>query len=201
VRRGILRNLPGILLASLFAGLFLAAAHAQSPGQPVRPKQAFPSGILNVYSPDSEGWVIAGFGGNGISFAKRGSERNETYAAQVIVFGMAQTGNDDELLRLVRERIAMINPPPRFQETAADYKLNEGRGYPCVDVRANYIDNAAATPAGPVQLNLHVVALYCRHPRKPELGFFAAYSYRGKATDPGIEAAAKSFIEAIDIPK
>jgi hypothetical protein len=201
LRRVLLRYLPGILLAPFVAGLLLAAAHAQAPGQPVRPKQAFPSSVLNVYSPDSEGWVIAGFGGNGISFARRGSETNETYAAQVIVFGMAQTASNEELVSLVRERIAIINPAPRFQETAADYKLNEGRGYPCVDVRANYIDNAAATPAGPVQLNLHVVALYCRHPKKPELGFFAAYSYRGKATDPDMDAAAKSFIEAIDIPK
>lgn len=189
-----------MLLVPLVAGLFLAAAHAQSPGQPVRPRQAFPSSVLNVYSPDAEGWVIAGFGGNGISFGKRGSAANETYGAQVIVFGMAQTANDGDLLRHVRERIAIINPAPRFQETAADYKVNDGRGYPCVDVRANYIDNAAATPAGPVQLNLHVVALYCRHPKKPELGFFAAYSYRGKATDPNIDAAAKSFIEAIDAP-
>jgi len=113
-----------MLLVPLVAGLFLAAAHAQSPGQPVRPKQAFPSSVLNVYSPDADGWVIAGFGGNGISFGKRGSAANETYGAQVIVFGMAQTGNADELLRLVRERIAIINPAPRFQETAADYKLN-----------------------------------------------------------------------------
>jgi hypothetical protein len=167
----------------------------------VRPRQAFPSSVLNVHSPDSDGWVIAGFGGNGISFARRGSERNETYGAQVIVFGMAQTGSGEELLRLVRERIAEINPAPRFQETAADYRINEGRGYPCVDVRSSYIDNAAATPEGPVQLNLHVVALYCRHPKRQELGFFAAYSYRGKATDPGIDAAAKSFIEAIEVPR
>ena len=167
----------------------------------MRPKQAFPSSVLNVYSPDAEGWVIAGFGGNGISFARRGSERNETYAAQVIVFGMAQTASHDELVSLVRERIALINPAPRFQETAAHYRIDEGRGYPCVDVRANYVDNAAATPAGPVQLDLHVVALYCRHPKKPELGFFAAYSYRGKANDPGIDAAAKSFIDAIEVPK
>ena len=201
MRRAFLRNLPGILLAPLFAGLFLAAAHAQSPGQPVRPKQAFPSSVLNVYSPDAEEWVIAGFGGNGISFARRGSERNETYAAQVIVFGMAQTGSNDELVSLVRERIAIINPAPRFQETTAHYKINEGRAYPCVDVRANYVDNAAATPAGPVQLDLHVVALFCRHPKKPELGFFAAYSYRGKAADPGIDAAAKGFIDAIEVPK
>jgi hypothetical protein len=201
VRRVLLRCLPGILLVPLVAGFFLAAAHAQSPGQPVRSKQAFPSSVLNVYSPDTEGWVIAGFGGNGISFARRGGATNETYAAQVIVFGMAQTSSNDELLKLVRERIAIINPAPRFHETAADYKLNEDRGYPCVDVRANYIDNAAATPAGTVQLNLHVVALYCRHPKKPDLGFFAAYSYRGKATDPNFDAAAKSFIEAIEVPK
>jgi hypothetical protein len=177
------------------------AAHAQSPGQPVTPKQQFPSGLLNVYSPDSEGWVLTGAGINGIAFGKRGSESSETYGAQVIIFEMSPTGNSDEFVSFVKKRIATMNPAPRFQETGSDFQYTEGRGYPCVDVRARYDDNAAMTPTGNEQLKLKVVSLYCRHPVRQDLGFFAAYSYRGKAADTQIESAAKSFIEAISVPK
>jgi hypothetical protein len=56
-------------------------------------------------------------------------------------------------------------------------------------------------PTGKEQLKLKVVSLYCRHPVRQDLGFFAAYSYRGKAADTQIESAAQSFIEAISVPK
>ena len=177
------------------------AAHAQSPGQPVMPKQQFPNDLLSVYSPDSEGWVVTGAGSNGIAFGKRGTEQNETYGAQVIIFEMPNTGSSEELVGLVKRRIATMNPAPRFQETVSDYQYTEGRGYPCVNVRTAYDDNAAVTAKGREQLKLKVIALYCRHPIRQELGFFAAYSYRGKTADAQIESAAKSFIEATNVPK
>ena len=191
------RSIPLVLLGCLW-GL---AAYAQSPGQLVTPKQHFPSPILSVYSPDAEGWVVTGAGRNGIAFGRRGNERNETYGAQVIIFEMPPTGSSDEFVSAVRQRIATVNPPPRFQELASDFQYTEACGYPCVDVRVTYDDTGALTPTGKEQLRLKVVSLYCRHPVKQELGFFAAYSYRGKTADAQIENAAKGFIEAISVPK
>jgi hypothetical protein len=186
----------------LFIGcLFAFAAYAQSSGQPVTPKQQFPNDLLSVYSPNSEGWVITGVGRNGIAFGKRGAEQNETYGAQVIIFEMSQTASSDEFIGLVKRRIATMNPAPRFQETSSDYQYIESRGYPCVDVRTVYDDNAAVSATGREQVKLKVIALYCRHPVRQELGFFAAYSYRGKTADAQIESDAKSFIEATDVPK
>jgi len=73
----------------LFIVCFLVLpAHGQSAGQGVTPKQQFPSDLINVYSPHSEGWVVTGTGRNGIAFGKRGSGSNETYGAQVIIFEM-----------------------------------------------------------------------------------------------------------------
>ena len=189
------------VLFVLMGCLLTVATHAQSPGQPVTPKQQFPNDLLNVHSPDSEGWVVTGVGRNGIAFAKRGTEPNETYGAQIITFEMSPTSSNDEFIGLVKRRIATMNPAPRFQETSSDFQFTESRGYPCVDVRAAYDDNAAVTPTGKEQLKLKVIALYCRHPTKQELGFFAAYSYRGKAADAKIESAAKSFIEATNVAK
>lgn len=189
-------------LAPLLAGCILALpAHAQSPGQPVMPKQRFPSELLEVHAPDSEGWVLAGSGRNGIAFAKRGAEPGDTYGAQVIMFELPPGINADELMDLVKKRIATTNPAPRFQEISSEYQYTEDRGYPCVNVRSSYDDKEAVTPAGKQQLRLKVVALYCRHPVRQELGFFAAYSYRGKTVDTQIEAPASSFIGAINVPK
>ncbi|MEW6562362.1 MAG: hypothetical protein AB1400_03940 [Pseudomonadota bacterium] len=180
--------------------LFANIGYAQSAGQAVTPKQFFPSGILNVYSPASEGWLITGAGRNGIAFGKRGVESSETYGAQAIIFEMPPTSSNEEFVGFVKKRIATMNPPPRFLEVSSSFKYTEIRGYPCVDVRIDYDDTAALTPAGKEQLKLQVVSLYCRHPVQQQLGFFAAYSHRGKATDDQIEAGARSFIEGINVP-
>ncbi|MFM7461267.1 MAG: hypothetical protein ACKO15_10590, partial [Burkholderiales bacterium] len=62
-------------------------------------------------------------------------------------------------------------------------------------------DTAAITPKGTEHLKLQVVSLYCRHPVERQLGFFVAYSHRGKTSNDQITTAAKSFIDAINVPK
>lgn len=185
----------------ILGSLISIVVNAQSPGRPVTPKQLFPSSILNVYAPDSEAWVVTGAGSNGISFGKRGVESSETYGAQVIIFEIPPTTGGEELVGFVKNRIAAMNPTPRFQETSSNYQYTEDRGYPCVNVHMAFDDAAAVTPTGKEQLKLQVISLYCRHPDQQQLGFFAAYSHRGKLANDQIEGAAKSFIEAINVPK
>ena len=189
------------IFALVLGSLISNVVNAQSPGQPVTPKQLFPSNILNVYAPDSEGWIVTGVGNNGISFGKRGSEIGETYGAQVIIFEMPPMTSSEAFVGFVKNRIAIMNPPPRFQETNSNYRYTEDRGYPCVNAHIAFDDNDAITPTGKEQLKLQVISLYCRHPEQQRLGFFSAYSHRGKSADDQIEVAAKSFIEAISVPK
>lgn len=189
-----------LLVGCLSCCLFSVHVHAQSPGQPVKPKTLFPSSILNVYSPDADGWVFGGRGGNGIFFAKRGTEKNETYGAQTVLFELTGEMTNDEFVGFVKNRIATMNPAPRFQEKEASYQYTESRGYPCVNVRTTFDDKAAATPSGNVQLKLQVIALYCRHPDKREIGFFSAYSHRGEKIDEQLETPARSFIDGVNVP-
>lgn len=191
------KKIAFLILGSLMSSF----VSAQSSGRPVNPKQLFPSSILNVYAPDSEGWVITGAGSNGISFGKKGVEAAETYGAQVIIFEMPPTTSGEELVSFVKKRIAAMNPPPRFQETNSVYQYSEDRGYPCVNVQIGFDDTAAVSPTGKEQLKLQVSSLYCRHPVQQQLGFLAAYSYRGKTADNQIEGAAKSFIAGINVPE
>jgi hypothetical protein len=194
-------TLPQKIASLIFAGLISACAYAQTPGQPVKPKQLFPGDVLNVYSPDAEGWIITGMAKNGIGFGKRGAASGETYAAQAIIFEMPPMASHDALVDFVKKRIAAMNPPPRFVETSSNYQYTEERSYPCVNVHMVLDDNAAVTPAGKEKLELQVVALYCRHPVQQQLGFFAAYSHRGKTADDQLEGAAKSFIAGVNVPK
>ncbi|HMM54898.1 MAG TPA: hypothetical protein PKC23_07770 [Candidatus Desulfobacillus sp.] len=175
-------------------------ASAQSPGQPVAPGQPFNGEILNIRAPDSNGWIVTGMARNGISFGKRGAESGETYGAQAIIFEMPPTNGSEELVAFVRKRIAAMNPPPRFLETRSEYRYTDTRGYPCVNVRAAFDDTAAVTPSGREQLKLQVLALYCRHPEQRHLGFFAAYSHRGKTADDRMEDSARSFIDSVVVP-
>ena len=191
------------VFAMMFGCVVATAIHAQSQGQSVTPKQFFPSNILNVYSPDDKGWIITGAARNGISFGKKGTETNETYGAQVIFFEKPPANNDDDdgFITFVKKRIAAMNPTPRFQELKSSYQYSESRGYPCVDVQITFDDTAAATPTGNEQLKLQVISLYCRHPTQQDLGFFAAYSHRGKAIDDQLATPARNFIEGINVPR
>ncbi|MFT3960422.1 hypothetical protein [Propionivibrio sp.] len=194
-------TIPKKIASLILVGLITTVAHAQSPGQPVSPKQSFSSSILNIHAPDSEGWIITAVAGNGISFGKKGTVSGETYGAQVVFFELPLTTGNEEFVSFVKKRIATMNPPPRFQETDSNYHYIEDRGYPCVDARINLDDTAAVTPTGREQLKLQVISLYCRHPEQQQVGFFAAYSHRGKVADDQIESAAKNFIETINVPK
>jgi hypothetical protein len=191
-----------LVVVCILGGLVASVARAQSPGDPVSPKQSFSGEILDVYSPDSEGWVITAVQSSGINFGKRGKKKSETYGAQVVLFEIPELNSGEELVEFVQERIALLNPAPRFQETHSSYQYHEDRDYPCVSVHIEFDDTNAVIPGGRTdRLKLSVVSLYCRHPRDPALGFFAAYSHRGKKPDKNMEGAAKSFIEAIQVPE
>ncbi len=195
-------NNPSLTLAAcLFSFVFVGHGYAQTLGQQLSPKQLFPSSVLNIYSPDSGGWVLSGVARNGVSFAKGGIGANETYGAQAILFELKAVDSKDKFISFVKNRIATMNPSPRFEEIQAEYQYTENRGYPCVSARSTFNDNAAVTSAGKEQLKLQVIALYCRHPETDDVGFFAAYSHRGESVDDQLEAPASNFIEGVDVPK
>ena len=204
----LLRSLPHCLLrpaafaaACLSAGLACAQAQPQSQPQPLEPKHLFSSSVLNFYSPDEAGWQVTGAARNGIALGKRGSGNNETFGAQAVVFEMPALNTEPELVDFVTQRIGAMNPAPRFHLLSSDYRYTEVRGYPCVDVRVAFDDTAAATPMGPVELKLQVIALYCRHPAQTGLGFFGAYSRRGEGLVADLEAPAAAYLQGVGVPR
>lgn len=190
------------VLVFLLCAALSATVRAQSPGQPVTPGQVFAGSLLSAQAPDSEGWVFAPAGNSGLAFVRRGTERDETYAAQVILFRLTPTASKEEFLKLIRERVDLVNPPSRFESLEANYEFTDLRGYPCVRYRSLYSDKEALTTSGTREpMKLQVVSMYCRHPLQQEVGFFAAYSHRGTSTDPDLDAPALRFIDGVQVPQ
>ncbi len=175
-------------------------AHAQA--QAVAPGQLFSGNLLNVHAPESAGWLLAGAGNNGMAFAKRGNEPDETYGAQIILFKLPPADSTEEFVELVRHRVANANPQPRFVALQENFEYTDQRGYPCVRYSSVYDDREALTANGTrATMKLQVLALYCRHPSEPQIGFFAAYSHRGAGKDQDMEAPAQKFIDGVQVPQ
>lgn len=189
-------------LAFVLFGLMSATVHAQSPGTAVIPGQLFAGSLLNVHAPDSEGWLLAGSGNNGMAFARRGAGQNETYGAQIILFKLPATQSSEEFVAAIKSRVDMANPPSRFAVLEINHEYTDHRGYPCVRYKSVYDDKEALTTFGTHEaMKLQVMSLYCRHPSQQEVGFFAAYSHRGATTDPNLEVHAQRFIEGVQVPQ
>lgn len=189
-------------LAFVLCLLMTTSGQAQSPGQAVKPGQLFAGSLLNVHAPDSEGWLFAGAGNNGMAFARRGAEQNETYGAQIILFKLAPTDSNEEFVEVIKNRVRMANPPSRFAVLEMNYEYTVHRGYPCVRHKSVFDDKEALTTFGTRSaMKLQVISLYCRHPAEQEVGFFAAFSHRGANTDPDLEAPAQRFINGVEVPQ
>ncbi len=189
-------------LAYLLCGLMSTVAQAQAPGQAVKPGQLFAGSLLNAHAPDSAGWIFAGGGSNGMAFARRGAEQDETYAAQIILFKLPPTRSNEEFVEMVKGRVSMTNPAPRFVMLEENYEYTDHRGYPCIRYRGIYDDKEALKTSGAREaMKLQVISLYCRHPTAQEVGFFAAYSHRGANIDPDLEAPAQKFISGVQVPQ
>lgn len=138
--------------------------------------------------------------GRATASASRGAERDETYGAQVIVSQLSPTESNELFVAAVKDRVAKINPGPRFEALEASFEATGVRGYPCVRFRGVFDDKEALTTVGTrVTMKLQVISLYCRHPVRQELVFFAAYSHRGSNTDTDLEAPAQKYIEGAQV--
>jgi hypothetical protein len=61
-----------------------------NPIQPVKPRQVFSGSVINVRTPDSDGWLVE-TGRNSMGFFESGSQAGATYAAQAITFEIPAT--------------------------------------------------------------------------------------------------------------
>lgn len=167
----------------------------------VVPRQLFPGGLLNVRAPNAEGWEMVSSTDAGMAFAHRGAYVNESYVAQVSLFALPATRNPDEFVALIKRGVENDTPAERFNTLESSYEYTEQRGYPCVRFKGLTEDNKAKTSFFRTDsLKLQVYSLYCRHPRRQEVGFSIGFSHRGTYLDGELDAQAEEFIRGVQVP-
>lgn len=199
-------ELPGHgALNSLIVVAFVLSACA-SPGpapksESVPPGNLYAGGYINVRSPSSQGWRLLESSASGMAFAKTGNAADESFAAQVSMFGLPQTRTPEEFEALIKAGIEKGTDSSRFKVRHVAYEYSRERGYPCVRYRSVAEDTSPQTSQDTKRsLLLELEALYCRHPVHPETGFAASYSHRGDRLYPNLRSEAQEFIEGVQVP-
>src|SRR5712664_164386 len=143
----------------------------QTMQRPLAPGELFTGRVLNVRSPNSEGWLQMHSSNQGMIFVRRGASPDETYAARVFAVALPESRDRDEFVTLVKQRNQENTSPERFSSIEVKYEYTEKRGYPCVSIKGIANDTKAKTSSGQQILKLQINSLVCRHPRQQAKGF------------------------------
>src|SRR6266705_2766827 len=74
----------------------------QTMPRPLAPGELFTGRVLNIRSPNSEGWMQMHSSNQGMIFVRRGASPNETYAARVYAVALPGSKDRDEFVALVK---------------------------------------------------------------------------------------------------
>jgi hypothetical protein len=191
--RIVLRCVFAILL-SLWSRLSDAATH------PVSPNEDFSNSTLQIHATASDGWHGIARTASSIAFGRNGASGTETFVAAVILFHIPEFSDSDAFTQYVREGVARDSPADRFEPIESSVHYSIERSYPCVRYHAVSMERKVhIAPFFRKDLRIENVALYCRHPDKPGLGFAVSYSHRGGRGDYDIDEEAESFIDSVQV--
>ncbi|MCP5140120.1 MAG: hypothetical protein H6979_09710 [Chromatiales bacterium] len=161
----------------------------------------FKGEVLDIRTPNSEGWALDLSTPGGWSFVRHGARATESYVASVLAFNLTETTSNEDFVALIKESIEKDTSPDRFTVSDASYDYTDARGYPCVKYQATAEDKKAHISIFKREpQKLQIYSLYCRHPIRPSLGFAITFSHRGPDLDPDIEKQAQDFISGVDVP-
>ncbi|MDD5181222.1 MAG: hypothetical protein PHT15_08190 [Gallionellaceae bacterium] len=185
------------LIDSLLATLLLVFSCFAFCADPVKPGQDFSNALLKVSAPNSEGWLLAEANAQSLAFAKRGVTNDESYAALVSLFTVAGIRNPDQFLEYVKQGIESDRAPDRFTTLENSLTFTESRPYLCVKLHNVSEDRAAQVGSHTIPLRMETFSLYCRHPKRSNVGFSIGFSQRGGVPDDKLESRAQEFIDGI----
>lgn len=169
---------------------------------PVKAGHLYEGGYINVRVPNSEGWYLVASSPAGMEFARAGINENETFGAQVLMYPLVETQNEEEFVALIKKGLETDTDPNRFEIISTEYSYADNRGYPCVRVKSAVKDTKAKVKGGGRGvLFMQSVSLYCRHPVRIDSGFSAIYSHRGDTLYENMSDEALAYIEGIQVPE
>lgn len=191
------------ILAFVLASIIMSSC-VINPGHEPKPVPAsylYKGSYINIKVPNSDGWHLLNSNSSGMEFAKSGAEKKESFSAQVLIFPLRETKNEDEFLSVIKAGIVADTEPSRFDTKQLDLSYTEKRGYSCVKITGELEDKKSLTSLGyRAPLILQIESLYCRHPVRTDTGFAVIYSHRGPSKYPKLDAEAEQFISGVQVP-
>ena len=188
-------------LIAPFLAAAVAAAHAAPAPAPVPAGKLFKGEVLDIRSPNSDGWMLSTATPGTWNFIRQGPGRDETWGATITAFRTDAGATTAQFAAQVEDGANKNTSAARFVKHASTWEIDASRGYDCVRNRASYDDTKATLPSGGTATQLlQAVSLYCHHPRRPELGFAITFSHRGGAPDDHIDQEGADFAAGIQVP-
>lgn len=188
--------------ARIFGSIVLGmSAMTTASAQPVSAGQVFSGPLINIRSPQADGWRMVRSSPAGMVFASKGIRPEDSYVAAVNFFPLESTPSADALVALIKREAEDGMSKQRFEVIENKFEYSDLRAYPCVRMTSVVNDKNAATGLfSRTELKLETRALYCRHPQKQENGFSIVFSHRGETLDAGFDGKAQMFIEGVNVP-
>jgi hypothetical protein len=186
-----------IILLLMCSSILMSCA--TGPG-PVPAGCLYKGDYINIRVPNSDGWHLVSSSPDGMQFARSGSEPNESFAAQVLIFPLEESQTEDEFLSFIKQGFEADTDPKRFDVIKAEFRSIDKRSYPCVQANSIMRDKEAQTsPTHKETLLLQAKSLYCRHPVLKN-GVCITYSHRGTSLHPDFDSEAQDFINGVQVP-
>ena len=199
--RNYLKDHAGLPRAMLLVVLALAAcATTLPPGQLYRGNDW--AGYLDVRSPNPEGWGVVQASPEGIAFARKGTQPDESMAAWVVRGPLLPTQTREDMVSRLKTEMEGGLDRDRLTLLKSEYALTDERRYPGVRSIEVLEDRQARASASRCEtLVLRVIGLTCQHPVRQDTGFTVCYSHRGHGEYPNLESKAQAFFDGMQVPE
>ena len=169
----------------------------QAMQEAVDPGKLFSGPRLDIRAPLSQGWQLAESGETGMLFRRRDESTGNTYVAEVRAVPLSAVDRVPDLLELAKQILQKRATPPRTEILGMSFESATDRPYPCVRFRATIQDTQARTIEITPFLEIHVRALLCTVPGRPDLLVNIDFSQRGRSAAPDLENLANSFMNGV----
>ena len=134
---------------------------------------------FTMKSPQEDGWIIAYRNSGQTAFAKEGSNTDETYAMNIILFELPALNSKEEFIKFIKVGREENTDSKRFKFKKDELEYFDGRADYCVSYHSVAEDTEAVKRSSNKEtMILEMVGYVCRLPQNKNIGIDFDYSQR-----------------------
>lgn len=147
---------------------------------------------VSVLPPKGNNWKVVSKSEADISFVRRGSQPDATYAATVMQLKLPETESKEQFANEMREKLQSETENERFKFIKNEGQLSVEQETICWRYHMISEDRTARTDSGKKSMLLEMVGYICQHPKAKKKGINIQYSHRYFSGDQDLEIKAKA---------